>query len=165
MWSILEGLPIRMGIAFGDCLIDKPRGRYLGLPIVNAHRVEIAQDWIGGAFDRSCFDAGYVGTVLAASRAVLCNCPDVPFKSDERHQAVVTWTVQLHSEQIHNAVLDWPWLLEEIASDDGTTLAELFVNRRHAAPAEAKMKWDNARKFYVARRGALLPDFSHGEPG
>lgn len=164
VWSVLEGLPIRMGIAFGDCLIDKPRGRYLGLPIVKAHRLEIAQEWIGGAFDRSCFEAEHVGNVLANSQAVLLNCPDVPFKSEERHQAVTAWTVQMRGQQIRNAVLDWPWLLEEVASNDGNPLAELFVKRRHAAPAEAKTKWDNARKFYVARRGALLPDFSPGEP-
>ncbi|WP_406678086.1 hypothetical protein [Moorella sp. ACPs] len=57
--SITCGLPLRVGIAYGECYINPSEGKYLGQPIVNAYLTEEAQDWIGGACHSSCLAGPY----------------------------------------------------------------------------------------------------------
>lgn len=52
--SLLQGLPLRAGVAYGQVVIDRERGIALGKPIVDAHLTETAQEWIGGAIHDSC---------------------------------------------------------------------------------------------------------------
>jgi len=47
------GLPLRGAIGMGDCILDKPSGIYLGLPLVENAELEKAQEWIGASFCKS----------------------------------------------------------------------------------------------------------------
>jgi hypothetical protein len=51
--ALLMGIPIRGGIALGEGFMHRKTGVYLGQMIVDAHRLEEAQDWIGAAFSPS----------------------------------------------------------------------------------------------------------------
>jgi hypothetical protein len=44
---------VRCGVAYGEAHIDEGNGIYVGRPIVEAHELEKAQIWAGGAFTES----------------------------------------------------------------------------------------------------------------
>lgn len=47
------GVPVRGGLSVGEALMEKSTGTYVGLPLVEAARVEKGQEWIGITFGRS----------------------------------------------------------------------------------------------------------------
>jgi hypothetical protein len=51
--SLELGLPVRGGIAVGDTHLDADSGVFVGLPLVEAARVEAAQLWLGISFGAS----------------------------------------------------------------------------------------------------------------
>jgi len=53
--AINMGLPMRCGVAYGNCYIDPLRNIYIGQPFIDAHLTEDAQDWIGVALHPTCF--------------------------------------------------------------------------------------------------------------
>jgi hypothetical protein len=55
--ALKMGFPLRIGIAYGECVINPEAGLFLGKPVVNAHQTEQAQDWVGIGCHRSCFDS------------------------------------------------------------------------------------------------------------
>jgi len=55
--SFVCGVPIRVGVAFGQCYIHKSANIFIGQPIVDAHLVEMAQEWVGGALHPNCSPA------------------------------------------------------------------------------------------------------------
>lgn len=44
------GMPLRGGISIGEAHMDKKTNTYLGYPLIEAARVEKAQQWIGASF-------------------------------------------------------------------------------------------------------------------
>lgn len=52
--SIHLEMPLRIGIAYGECYIDTRASIFLGPPIVNAYDTERSQNWVGGALHPSC---------------------------------------------------------------------------------------------------------------
>lgn len=48
--GIETGLPLRGAIAMGTCILDKPSGVFLGIPLVQAAELEKAQELIGASF-------------------------------------------------------------------------------------------------------------------
>jgi hypothetical protein len=57
--SIIQEMPLRVGIAFGDTYISPAASMFLGQPIVAAYETEQLQDWIGGACHTSCDEAPF----------------------------------------------------------------------------------------------------------
>jgi hypothetical protein len=53
--ALKMGFPMRIGIAYGMCIIDPTTSLFLGLPIIQAYATEQVQDWIGVACHPSCF--------------------------------------------------------------------------------------------------------------
>jgi hypothetical protein len=53
-YFVRNKIPLRFGIAIGDCIMDFDRKIFLGQPIVDAYRIEEAQEWIGIGFHTSC---------------------------------------------------------------------------------------------------------------
>lgn len=51
------GLPLRVGVAYGDCIVDPEFGLYVGRPIIDAYETEELQDWVGIACHVSCFES------------------------------------------------------------------------------------------------------------
>jgi hypothetical protein len=54
LYGLIYGLPLRIGAAFGECFIDEKSHLLLGRAINDAHMVEEAQNWMGGALHKSC---------------------------------------------------------------------------------------------------------------
>jgi hypothetical protein len=52
--SLIAELPMRGGVALGECVLAPSRGRLLGQPIVDAYLLSERQDWIGVAIHESC---------------------------------------------------------------------------------------------------------------
>lgn len=52
-------IPLRVGVAYGECYMDTRQGIYVGPPIVYAHEVEEAQVWVGGACHETCEGAPF----------------------------------------------------------------------------------------------------------
>jgi class 3 adenylate cyclase len=49
--------PLRAGIAYGPVIISPEEQIYLGMPIVDAYRLQEAQEWVGAACHQSCLQA------------------------------------------------------------------------------------------------------------
>ena len=61
--ALTAGWPLRGGIAAGCCVMDRRSRVFIGQPIVDAHLLEEAQDWIGAAMHSSCIDHPVVGSI------------------------------------------------------------------------------------------------------
>lgn len=48
------GVPLRGGIAVGEAILHQPSGIFLGTPLIDAARLEHAQDWLGIALTGGC---------------------------------------------------------------------------------------------------------------
>jgi len=48
-FALVNGLPLRGGLAFGECYIDPAKQLAIGQPIVDAHLLEQDQEWLGAA--------------------------------------------------------------------------------------------------------------------
>jgi hypothetical protein len=55
MVRAVSTMPLRAGLAYGECIIDPAREVYVGQPIIDAYHTERAQEWMGGAFHASCW--------------------------------------------------------------------------------------------------------------
>ena len=64
LFGLRAGLPIRVGVAFGEFIADTRRSVYLGRALVDAYETEQQQDWIGGAYHPSCHNAPPSGLAL-----------------------------------------------------------------------------------------------------
>jgi hypothetical protein len=85
------GLPLRGAIAVGQAIMDHPKATYLGQPIIEAAKVEGAQNWIGVAFGPSFYDPAdknqfFLDTIL-------------PYRSHRKPKC---------DDLINGCVLDWP---------------------------------------------------------
>jgi hypothetical protein len=49
-------LPLRAGIAFGQCYMEPSKSIFIGKVIVDAYLTEQSQNWVGGSFHSSCFN-------------------------------------------------------------------------------------------------------------
>lgn len=47
--ALINGLPLRGGLAEGECYIDSKKQIVVGQPVVDAYRLEQEQEWIGAA--------------------------------------------------------------------------------------------------------------------
>ncbi len=123
--SAVGSMPVRAGLAFGECVIDPANEIYIGQPIIDAYRTEQAQEWMGGAFHASCWTRPGLRDVLCHGRSAVKY--EVPVKAG--------------AGPLEYA-LNWPALVGPDFSVDVLTASE-----RSAAP-DAKVKWRNARRFY-----------------
>jgi hypothetical protein len=57
--GLIKGLPLRIGVAFGESVMDAYRRIYVGKAVVDAYETEHRQEWIGVACHPSCLDAPY----------------------------------------------------------------------------------------------------------
>lgn len=76
--SVIVGLPLRAGVAFGECYVDLRTGIFVGRPIVDAYRAEGHQEWIGGACHVSCEESPYFDRIREWSNVVPYDVPTKP---------------------------------------------------------------------------------------
>lgn len=129
MGGSIATMPLRAGLAFGECIIDPANELYIGQPIIDAYHTEQAQEWVGGAFHPSCW--GRPGL-----REALC-----------RDGSAVEYAVPVKPRGSLGGAgleyaLNWPALAGPDVSVDALTALE-----GRAGPA-AQVKWQNARRFY-----------------
>src|SRR5439155_6302771 len=122
------GLPLRGAIALGEGFMHKKTGTYIGNPIVEAARLEAAQNWIGAALAPSATWSNFVAEVSPAQIIEY----DVPVKAGK--------------EALRSPIaLDWPrrWRDTE-ASSPTRRLRELAPTDAHSiyyANAELFADW------------------------
>jgi hypothetical protein len=91
------GWPLRGGIAAGTCVIDKTARVFVGQPIVDAHELEAAQDWIGAAIHPSCLAHPTVGSTFALNDSVIEYAPPLKTEYKPRIERVVEWGTRVHN--------------------------------------------------------------------
>jgi hypothetical protein len=105
--SIKMKIPLRAGIAYGECYIVQEKNIFIGKPIVDAYLTESSQDWIGGTCHKSCKNSSMFN-IIKENNSLLIEY-NVPLKNDAS-------TVPL------NLAINWPafnlevinkWLIEE----------------------------------------------------
>jgi hypothetical protein len=133
MGQAMESMPLRAGLAFGECIIDPANELYVGQPIIDAYHTEQAQEWIGGAFHPSCWRWPGLRDVLCKGYARSAVKYAVPVKASGP-----TGGIRLEY------ALNWPALVGPDFSVKTLTALE------GRAGATAKVKWQNARRFYEA---------------
>ena len=131
-------LPLRVGIAFGDCVIQQERSLYLGAPIVNAYLTEEAQDWIGVACHPSCFAAP--GSESLEVLGTLVRYP-IPLKDSKA----------ISDEPQHT--VDWPFWSQGARSRDMVVDLDLLLSKELAEQrgTEFEARWARTLEYYRSR--------------
>ncbi len=133
--ALARELPVRGCIAFGEAIMERDRGVFLGEPIIEAARGESAQSWIGVSFGPSLDkpDFSYLGDL----RLVL------PFEQQIKSGG---------SDLITPLALDWPRRWRDVFKTDPIVqLDRLDVDPRFS------IYYETARSF--ARFSAANPEW------
>jgi hypothetical protein len=139
MGRAMSSMPLRAGLAFGDCVIDPANELYVGQPIIDAYHTEQSQEWVGGAFHPSCWRR-------PGLRDALCR----GYEGSAVQYAV---PVKAGAEPLEYA-LNWPALAGSDFTANALAASALAASDAATGP---KVKWQNARRFYdavVANRGS-----------
>jgi hypothetical protein len=139
MGRAMSSMPLRAGLAFGDCVIDPANELYVGQPIIDAYHTEQSQEWVGGAFHASCWRR-------PGLRDALCR----GYEGSAVQYAV---PVKAGAEPLEYA-LNWPALAGSDFTANALAASALAASDAATGP---KVKWQNARRFYdavVANRGS-----------
>lgn len=136
-YGFIAGLPLRGGIAFGDCYINEQTQTYLGPAIVSAHSVESSQEWIGAALDPSSTEK--LLPYLLHRQVILYRVP-VKTDSDECLSSALNWT----------ALAQWPQRLAR-KEFGGSPRQSLRAASQHYLganfPEAVSLKYRNAEAF------------------
>jgi len=108
--SIVKQLPLRFGIAYGECEMDISAQMFVGKPIIDAYQTESNQEWIGGAFHTSCYSAPYFELMKGLNFAFPY---DVPIKEEKepKLEFAVNWVCSTfyydrNLEDLRSAVIE-----------------------------------------------------------
>lgn len=133
--SLALMLPLRVGIAFGECEIDTDRGIYIGPAIVDAYQTEVAQLWIGGACHPSCEIDPLFRYYIIEELGLVVEYT-VPTRSNAKLGMALNW-VNYGSNRVSAANLR----------------KYLHEGRTRAMSVDGQLKWDNAAIFFEWRQG------------
>jgi hypothetical protein len=120
--SVLMGWPLRGGVAYGECILDRRRRVFIGKPMVNAYQTEQAQDWIGAAFHDSCLSHLRLGQVIST------------------HDDVVHYSVPT---KVGKPALEWAIRWGQRIADPEQAIAGLS----QGAPSSVQVKYANTLAF------------------
>ena len=88
---ILNNLPLRGAISYGECLVSKYPAYFLGLPIVEAYKLEKKQKWAGITL--------YQSAVKMLNKSEIRACLwDVPIEQEKQKLYVVNWPQSCYEE-------------------------------------------------------------------
>lgn len=127
--SIEIKLPLRFGIAYGECEMNIREQMFVGKPIIDAYQTESNQEWIGGAFHKSCYSAPYFDLMKGLNFAFPY---DVPTKAEKepKLEFAVNWVC---STFYHNRNLE--------------NLRSAVIEGADRAKQKHKEKWLNTLNF------------------
>lgn len=128
--ALAQGLPIRGAISAGRATLNKERGIYLGLPLIEAVRLEGKSDWIGVSLA-----ASWQSETLRIPVP-----PDMVFVYDPPLK-------QGGDILFSGLVLDWPRVWRESRED--SALPHLESLRLPELPQELKARYDAASTFWL----------------
>lgn len=143
MVSILFGLglqynlPFRIGIAYGECIINPEKNIFLGIPLIEAYETEGEQEWIGIACHQSCLNSPISQNLcFTTTEGISCG-------------AIIPYNVPYKPKSIRSSkyTLDWPkW----INNSEGV---EKFIENRILTSKKEKYqrKWEKTLDFYTER--------------
>ncbi|MBI3757014.1 MAG: hypothetical protein HY267_03460 [Deltaproteobacteria bacterium] len=127
--ALAQGLPIRGAISVGRATLDKERGIYLGLPLIEAVRLEGKSNWVGVSL--AAFWKNERLRIPVSPEAVFLYEP--PLK--ERGGTLFS-----------GLVLDWPRVWRESRKDSALPfLADLCLPE---LPPELKARYEAASRFW-----------------
>lgn len=134
--SIADEIPLRMGVAEGEVIINPEKNIYVGQPIIDAYLLESQQQWIGGAVHPSFRS----DDLLASPHRNLVRY-DIPYKENSNLQPKIAVNWQYFT--INNSVISVDCLREKICK---------MRNRAEAgvAPEEREsvfIKYENSLRF------------------
>lgn len=136
--AVNQDLPLRGGIAFGDTYIVASKNIYLGQPMIDAHLIEEAQEWIGVAFHESCFSEY---DHLPTSDDLPKMTGDNSLLLKEGLCRVIRWDVPVKPESnIHKLLWALNWMQGVKAS--------LYANLERYINSPFESKWNNTIKYF-----------------
>jgi hypothetical protein len=141
--SLMAGLPLRGGIAYGECVVTPSRGVFVGPPIVDAYLLSEVQDWIGVALHDSC--EPLIVETDPPGMGVAHRYP-VPMKGEER--VAERWT------------LDWPRMIPTPVAlfEKLSTMASSNQGTSHHP------RWRGTCEFAEGRLATLAPAPAEAPP-
>lgn len=143
--ALINGMPLRGGIAVGECHIGTNPRILVGGAIVDAHLIEQAQQWIGAALETDSIMPG-VNADQLEEWAYLVQYT-VPLKPEARITAplALDWT---NLARLPSEVTQKLWGL-----DLGLAIDQALSRGAAAAEGDdSKVKWHNAMQFLELRR-------------
>lgn len=162
--GLVRGFPLRIGIAFGDCVIEPDKSIFLGQPLVDAFETERRQQWIGAVCHPSCIVPFVTDHLLKPQNPPPGRFASIPF--------LVRYDIPVQQLQNASTILppllwsvDWPRF-----SDSEVEKVLIAATARYKHNPNISVKWENALKFYQERRRALsemaatLVEQAHKQP-
>lgn len=145
-WLVLDCMyyprvHIRAGVSYGELYVDEENGIYVGKALVEAHELERAQEWSGGALAKSA-ERRVVNELLEGDLDEWWLTPyDIPLKENrdipEKPVLAINWTLGIVFPD-HRQGLRWLTHSDSPTPDDRRT-------RPHVVE-----KWENTVKFHDA---------------
>jgi hypothetical protein len=131
--AFLVGIPLRAGISFGECYIDRDRNILVGQAIAQAHEVEAAQEWIGGAIHNEARLTGLPGL-----------------------GSVMDWHVPVKAGHAVRTRLALKWVdCTEDPAEDQLLKATLEAMMQAVSTPDVKTKLQNTKEFVDTIQGKL----------
>lgn len=82
------GWPIRGGLAYGNCVLDRQTLTFIGQPIVDAYYTEQSQVWVGAALHQSVIDHPTLGRSILRLEDVIKYSVPTKFRSPTLEYAI-----------------------------------------------------------------------------
>jgi hypothetical protein len=128
-----ERIRLRCGVSYGEAFIDTENSIYIGKPLVQAYRLEQAQEWSGGSLTREAVERLPADAHISRSADWFLVPYSVPLKDGKTMETLaIDWTIGIHPH------LDLRW------------------SESHAAPPKEEWekrpgvceKWRNTKTFH-----------------
>ncbi len=141
--GIKYDLPLRIGIAYGDCIIEPEKQLYLGLPLINAYYTESEQEWIGIGCHPSCLESPIKSklcfSTLEGIQLGPLICYEVPIKRNSSFSIKYT--------------LNWPKWFSNIQKEK---IKDYFESKTEATENEKyNLKWKLTLDYFKHRSNEL----------
>ncbi|MEW6299607.1 MAG: hypothetical protein AB1671_18050 [Thermodesulfobacteriota bacterium] len=173
-FALINGLPLRGALAFGECYIDPTKQLAVGQPIVDAYRLEQHQEWLGAAVSADQFREPSKVVPLREG------CGIVPYPVPTKTKVIpkgqllaLDWT---RIPRMPPKVMQSLWKINarsvvEQALSEGLTNARSALEQALLKGLSTKKqrsvyrKWQNTAKFYrVQRQQQPLTFFGYRGP-
>lgn len=142
--ALKMGFPLRIGIAYGECVIDPSNDLYLGVPIIHSYEAEQMQDWVGIACHASCFNSPQSKNLCLELKDGWQLGPlieyDIPLKPEFRDQASLKYSI------------DWPFWGNSDWGGRGDLEDILRDKVDQYKATQFSSRWQRALKYYEFRR-------------